>query len=142
MKKLFTIVIFNLMLYNNVSFASGFTNINCKFDNGHSIIDGSKINVPRGFKGTHDILIVLEPDAQKIITWDGISGIIFASNINWSETKIYWRWVMEKDTNIFTYTDYYLNRMSGQLMVYFESKIKKYGSSSYTYYCKKVEQKF
>ena len=141
MKKLLTLIIIFLFSANN-TYASGFTDINCKFNNGHSIIEGNMIKVPRGFKGTHDILIVLEPSAQRVVTFDGISGTLYATNTRWSDSQINWRWIMEKDSNKFTYTDYNLNRMSGQLMVYFESRIKKYGSSSYTYNCKKVTQKF
>ena len=44
MKKLLTLIIIFLFSANN-TYASGFTDINCKFNNGHSIIEGNMIKV-------------------------------------------------------------------------------------------------
>ena len=116
--------------------------LNCSFNNGHAIIKGDMINVPKGFKGTNDFSIVLDLTNKKIETFNEMSGFLYAKNTRWSDTIIYWRWIMDDNSSTYTYTDYHLSRTSGELSVLFESKISKYGSSAYTYNCDKVSQKF
>ena len=116
--------------------------ITCSFMNGHAIIQGDMINVPKGFKGTHDIAIVLDLTNKEIYKFDELSGFLYAKNTIFSDTRIYWRWIMDDNSSTYTYTDYYLSRTTGELKVLFESKISKYGSTAYTYNCNKASQKF
>tara|TARA_B100001564_G_scaffold196205_1_gene164865 strand:+ start:132 stop:557 length:426 start_codon:yes stop_codon:yes gene_type:complete len=141
MKKLLGIVVLGLLWCNTAFSLSDKININCEFDNGHSIIQGDMINVPKGFKGTGDLIIELDLSNKEVTSFDRVWGI-YAKNTRWSNTQISWRWIMDDNSSTYTYTDYILNRTSGQLNVLFESRISKYGSSSYTYNCNKAEQKF
>ena len=114
--------------------------LNCSYIRGHGIVDGDIIDVPKGFKGTNDFEITLDSTNREIVSFDEILGTLYAKNTRWSDTQIYWRWIMNDDSSHRAYTDYYLSRTSGELSVLFESN--KYPSSSYTYDCNKASQKF
>ena len=114
--------------------------LNCNYIRGTSIVGGGMMNVPKGFKGTHDLEITLDSTNREIVSFNEMLGVLYAKNTRWSDTQIYWRWIMNDDSSHRAYTDYYLSRTSGELSVLFESN--KYPSSSYIYNCDKASQKF
>ena len=110
--------------------------LNCVFTNGKHIQSSSIVDIPKGFKGTHDIQIILDIQNRQIIKFE--TFLSFQADIKtFNDSNINWSYNHPKA--IWTYS---LSRLSGNLQVDFIEKAKSNEPMIMNYQCSQSSQKF